>query len=158
MTQYFKHGVLEVTDQLVRARGRSIQLSTIESVDLSRLVFFITLGLLGAVALFGILFVDLLYWYEIILFLLIGAGITYGSFHLGTLTVFTKLTGSAGWPIIGRLTVLREMRSAIEKAMADQARSKVKPRVRYEWPKGSPVASKPDDDDDDDDGQGITIG
>jgi hypothetical protein len=124
MRTYFKHGVLEVTDQFIRARGRSIQLSTVESVDLSRNVLFIGLGFFGALGFFGLVFIDLLYFHEIALSVaLAGVGI-WGATRLGTLSVFTKLTGSSGWPIMGPIKVMQEMRDAIELAISDRDRTR----------------------------------
>ena len=41
---YFQHGRFRVTDDIVRARTRSIQLSTIEGVEVSRPLFAMALA------------------------------------------------------------------------------------------------------------------
>ena len=53
MTQYFKDGRLEVTNQFVKARNRSIQLDTVETVEVSRPLFFMALALCGGLILFA---------------------------------------------------------------------------------------------------------
>lgn len=142
---YYKNGVLEVTSDFVKARGRSIQLSTLESVDLSRNIFLAALGIGGGLALFSITFVDLLWWHEIAFALIVGAGLLFAAWQFGTLTFYSKLTGGKGWQILGRVPELREMRSAVEQALSDREK-RVSARKR-----GGAVTDDSDDDDQEDD-------
>ena len=96
---YFKDGFLEVTSEFVKARTRSIQLATLESVHVSRTLFLGTLALCGGMILFGILFADLLYLHEIALLVGVGAALLWLSWNFGTFTVYSKLTGAKGWAV-----------------------------------------------------------
>lgn len=117
---YFKAGAFSVTSGMVRARTRSIQTSTIESVDVGRPFFWLALaggaGLIGLVIPFG----DLLYPAEIATLAGIGAGALAVTWPIGTLKVFSKLTGDKGWGVVGRVKTLRAMRDAIETALMEQ--------------------------------------
>lgn len=120
-----------MTSRMVRARTRSIQTSTIESVDVGRPFFWLALadgaGLIGLVIPFG----DLLYPAEIAMLAGIGAGALAVTWPIGTLKVFAKLTGDKGWGVIGRMKTLRAMRDAIETALMEQGG---KPAARTSMP------------------------
>lgn len=66
---YFQDGPLLVTSDFLKVRNRSIQLATLESVEISRAIFFGALGSFGLLLLFALAWGDLLYWSEILLFL-----------------------------------------------------------------------------------------
>jgi hypothetical protein len=138
---YFKDGFLEVTSEFVKARTRSIQLSTLESVHVSRTLFLGTLALCGGMILFGILFGDLLYIHEIAFLVIVGAGLLWLAWNFGTFTIYSKLTGSKGWAVTWWIKPLHQMRAAVETALEDQAASKRRAK------KGVAVV---DDDDEDD--------
>lgn len=121
---YFQDGPLLVTSEFLKVRNRSIQLSTLESVEISRAIFFGALGSFGVLALFAFVWGDLLAWYEIVLFLLVGGGGLSLAWKVGSFTAFSKLTGAKGWSVIGWMTTLRKMRAAVENALEDQARLK----------------------------------
>jgi len=120
--QYFQAGQFSVTSAMVRARTRSIQTATIESVDLGRPFFWIALasgiGLAGLAIPFG----DLLYPHELMTFTRIGVGAMIITWPMGSLRVFSKLTGERGWSVLGRMKTLHAMRDAIETALGDQDR------------------------------------
>ena len=119
---YYRSGVWQVTDEFVRARGRSIQISTLESVDVSRKLFFLCLVVGGGFAAFGLIYADLLYPREIIGFIACGLALLFLSWNVATLTIYSKLTGHKGWSITGWAPALMRMRGAIEEAVADRAR------------------------------------
>lgn len=140
---YFKDGFLEVTSEFVKARTRSIQLSTLESVHVNRTLFLGALALCGGMILFGILFGDLLYIHEIALLLIVGAGLLWLSWNFGTFTIYSKLTGSKGWAVTWWIKPLHQMRAAVETALEEQAT--VKRRAK----KGGAVVDDSEDDDED---------
>lgn len=142
---YFQDGPLLVTSEFLKVRNRSIQLSTLESVEISRAIFFGALGSFGVLLLFAMAWGDLLYWSEILLFLALGGSVLYLAWNVGTFTTFSKLTGSKGWSVIGWMTTLRRMRSAVEVALEDQARRR--PGRRH----GGGVVDDHDDDEGADD-------
>jgi hypothetical protein len=117
---YYKSGPLEVTNEFVKARTRSIQLSTLESVDFTRKLFFAALGLCGGLIAFGLMFGDLLYMHEIIIVLALGASGLFLGWNVATLTIYSKLTGQRGWSITGTARAMRDMRGAIETALEDR--------------------------------------
>lgn len=121
---YFRDGFLEVNSEFIKARTRSIQLSTLESVHLHRNLFLGTAALCGSLMLFSLIFFDLLYFYEVILFLAIGGSLLWLSWNLGTFTVYSKLTGDKGWSVTWWIGTLRSMRAAVETALEDQARQR----------------------------------
>lgn len=121
---YFRDGSLEVNSGFVKARTRSIQLATLESVHLHRSLFLGTLGICGGLMLFGVVFFDLLYLHEVALSVAIGAGLLWVSWNLGTFTVHSKLTGAKGWSVTWWMTPLQKMRAAVETALEDQARNR----------------------------------
>lgn len=121
---YFQDGPLLVTSEFLKVRNRSIQLATLESVEISRAIFFGALGSFGVLALFALAWGDLLAWFEMLLFLVIGGGGLALAWNVGTFTTFSKLTGAKGWSVIGWMTTLRRMRTAVETALEDQARRK----------------------------------
>lgn len=122
---YFRDGPLLVTSEFLKVRNRSIQLSTLESVEISRAIFFGALGSFGVLALFALAWGDLLTLYEVALFLVVGGGGLYATWNVGTFTTFSKLTGAKGWSVIGRMATLRQLRAAVETALEDQTRRKV---------------------------------
>jgi len=117
--EYFRHGRYLVTNAMVRARYRSIQLGTVESVELSRPLFLMALAGGGGLLGFGFFFADLLYAHEIILAVLTGAALIAVSWRIGSLRIYSKLTGGKGWTVVGRFPVLRGMRDAVEAALAE---------------------------------------
>lgn len=119
---YFQSGVWQVTDEFVKARGRSIQLSTLESIDLSRKVFFMAAGFGGCLALFALAYVDILTFIEIIVALALAVGALYLSWNVATLTIYSKLTGHKGWSVTGWASSLVQMRAAIEQALEERAK------------------------------------
>ena len=119
---YFQHGRFRVTDDIVRARTRSIQLSTVEGVEVSRPLFAMALAGCAGMAGVSLVFGDLLYWYEIALFLALAAGALYLAWNVGSLRVFSKLTRQKGWAVFWWHAPLRQMREAIETAMEVRAR------------------------------------
>lgn len=121
---YFRDGALEVNSDFVKARTRSIQLSTLESVQLHRSLFLGTVGICGGLMLFGVVFFDLLYLHEVALALAIGGGLLWLSWNLGTFTVHSKLTGAKGWSVTWWMRPLKAMRSAVETALEDQVRNR----------------------------------
>lgn len=123
---YYSNGQWQVTDEFVRARGRSIQISTLESFDVSRKLFFLCLGIGGGFAAFGLIYADLLYTREIVGFVGFGVALLFLSWNVATLTIFSKLTGHKGWAITGWAPSLIRMRAAIEEAVADRARRRDK--------------------------------
>lgn len=120
--EYFREGRFLVTAEIVRARRRSIQLSTIEGIEITRPLFSLAfagcLGLAGA----GLVFGDLLYTHEIALFVGLGAGLIVLAWSVGELRVFSKLTRTKGWALYWWIGTLHRMRDAIEAAMLDRAR------------------------------------
>jgi hypothetical protein len=122
--EYFRHGRFLVTADIVRARQRSIQLSTIEGIEITRPLF--SLAFAGCVGLagIGVVFGDLLYTHEIGLFVAIGVGLIALAWNVGELRVFSKLTRSKGWALYWWIKPLHRMREAIEAAMLDRARPK----------------------------------
>ena len=121
---YFKDGFLEVTSEFVKARTRSIQLSTLESVHVSRTLFLGALALCGGMILFGLLFGDLLYIREIAFLVIVGAGLLWLAWNFGTFTIYSKLTGTRGWAVTWWIKPLHQMRAAVETALEEQATSK----------------------------------
>ncbi|WLS12077.1 hypothetical protein Q9314_28695 (plasmid) [Shinella sumterensis] len=121
---YFKDGFLEVTSEFVKARTRSIQLSTLESVHLNRSLFLGTLGICGGMILFGFTFFDLLYFFEVVFLVGAGAVLLWLSWKVGTFTVYSKLTGAKGWSVTWWMGPLQAMRQAVETALEDQARKR----------------------------------
>lgn len=121
---YFRDGFLEVSSDFVKARNRSIQLSTLESVHLHRSLYLGTVSVCGGLMLFGVVFFDLLYLHEAILALAIGGGLLWLSWNLGTFTVHSKLTGAKGWSVTWWMRPLTAMRLAVETALEDQARQR----------------------------------
>lgn len=120
--RYYKNGPLEVTGEFVKARSRSIQLATLESVDFTRKLFFAALGLCGGMIGFGLAFGDLLYVHEIAALVALGAAGLFLGWNVATLTIYSKLTGQRGWSITGTARAMRDMRGAIETALEDRAR------------------------------------
>jgi hypothetical protein len=114
---YFQEGPFLVTSELVRARGRTIQLSTIETVEIRRRLFLMALGLCAGMAGFAITFGDLLYWYEWMALMGAAAAIIGVSWNLATLSLRSKMTGGQGWAVNGPAPQLTRMREAIEAAM-----------------------------------------
>jgi hypothetical protein len=114
---YFQEGPFLVTSELVRARNRTIQLSTIETVEIRRRLFLMALGLCAGLIGFALTFGDLLYWHEWILMVGLAAAVITISWNLATLSVRSKLTRGQGWSVIGRAPQLARMRNAIEEAM-----------------------------------------
>lgn len=141
---YFKDGFLEVTSEFVKARTRSIQLATLESVHVSRTLFLGTLALCGGMILFGILFADLLYLHEIALLVGVGAALLWLSWNFGTFTVYSKLTGAKGWAVTWWIKPLHSMRAAVETALEDQSASK-----RHRSKKRGSAAHDDEDEDED---------
>lgn len=119
---YYRKGVWQVTDEFVRARGRSIQISTLESVDVSRKLFFLCLSVGGGFVLFGLIYADLLFQREIFGFIGFGLLLLFLSWNVATLTIYSKLTGHKGWAVTGWAPSLIRMRMAIEEALEDRAR------------------------------------
>lgn len=126
--EYFREGRFVVTAEIVRARRRSIQLSTIEGIEITRPLF--SLAFAGCVGLAGIglVFGDLLYPHEIALFTVIGVGMIAVAWSIGELRVFSKLTRNQGWALYWWIGTLHRMREAIEAAMLDRARGSQKPQ------------------------------
>ena len=122
--EYFRHGRFRVTADMVRARTRSIQLSTIEGVEVTRPLFFMALAGGAGLAGLGLIFGDLLYWHEIILFTAFGAAMLTLSWNVGTLRVFSKLTREKGWAVFWWISPLHRMRDAIETAMQERSRGR----------------------------------
>jgi hypothetical protein len=120
MKDYFKRGRLHVTTQFVKARNRSIDLGTVETVEVSRPLFVMGLGLCGGMVVFGLAYGDLLYLGETIAAVTIGAAVLAAAYQIGTLTVFSKLTQRQGFAILGWHKTLRDMRAAIETALEDR--------------------------------------
>lgn len=122
--EYFRHGRFLVTADIVRARTKSIALSTVEGIEVTRPLFLMALaggaGLIG----FGLVFGDLLYLHEIALLSGIGLLGLVLSWNLGSLKVFSKLTRDKGWTVFGWIGPLRRMREAIETAMNDRVRGR----------------------------------
>lgn len=127
---YFKDGFLEVTSEFVKARTRTIQLATLESVHISRTLFLGTLALCGGMILFGLLFADLLYVHEIALLVGIGAALLWLSWNFGTFTVYSKLTGAKGWAVTWWIKPLQSMRAAVETALEDQSAERRRTKKR----------------------------
>ncbi len=140
---YYKKGLFEVTNEFVKARNRSIQISTLESVEMHRRLFHFALGLCACLALFGVIFGDLLYWYEVVLVLLIAAGALYLAWSVATLTIFSKLTGSRGWSVTWWFKDMQDMRAAIESSLEDRTLAYAG-QMRH----GGAVAAHGDGDDD----------
>jgi hypothetical protein len=126
--RYYKNGPLEVTGEFVKARSRSIQLATLESVDFTRKLFFAALGLCGGMIVFGLAFGDLLYGHEIAVLVALGAAGLFLGWNVATLTIYSKLTGQRGWSISGTARAMRDMRNAIETALEDRARRQKRDR------------------------------
>lgn len=118
--EYFRKGRYAVTSGAVRARNRTIQLETIEGVDVGRPIFFMTLAVGGGLLGLGALFGDLLYIGEIAVSAVTAAVLLGASWSIGSLRVYSKLTGEKGWAVLGRFNSLQQMRGAIEAALADQ--------------------------------------
>lgn len=116
---YFQQGQLAVTNEFVKARNRSIQLSTLESVAITRRLFFFALALGGGLLGLGLAFGDLLRPYEIAVMTAIGGGALWLAWNVGTLTIYSKLTGAKGWAVTGWMGPLRAMRAAVENALEE---------------------------------------
>lgn len=142
--EYFNHPRFRVTADIVRARRRSIQLSTIEGVEITRPLFFMALAGCAGVAGVGLVFGDLLYLHEIAIFLLLAGGVMTLAWKVGELRVFSKLTRNKGWAVYWWIDTLHPLRDAIENAMLDRARPKEKHKDREQAP---PPPALPDDDD-----------
>lgn len=126
--QYFQHGRFRVPAEIVRARTRSIQLSTIEGVEITRPLFLLALAGCAGLGGVGLVFGDLLYPHEIALFTAIGVGLITVAWNIGELRVFSKLTRTQGWAVYWWIRPLRRMREAIETAMLDRARPSQAPK------------------------------
>ena len=126
--EYFRHRRFRVTAEIVRGRTRSIQLSTIEGVEITRPLFFLALAGCGGLAGIGLVFGDLLYPYEIGLFVAVGVGLIVLAWQIGELRVFSKLTRTKGWAVYWWIGPLHRMREAIETAMLDRARGSQTPK------------------------------
>ena len=122
-TIFFQNGPLLVTSDFVKARNRSIQLATLESVRVSRPLFLAALALSGGLVGFGLLFGDLLYVREIVFLSSVGLGFLVLAWKVGHLTIYSKLTGAKGWSVIYWVRPLRQMHSAVESALETSARS-----------------------------------
>lgn len=118
--EFYRNGRYVVSSGMVRAWNRSIQLGTIEGVDLTRPLFLMALGGAGGAVGFGLLWGDLLYFPEIAGFVATGIGVLILSWQVGSLRIYSKLTGQKGWSAFGWFTGLRTMRDAIEEALAEQ--------------------------------------
>ncbi len=121
---YFEHGPLVVTNEFVKARNRSIQLATLESVAITRRLFFFALALGGGLLGLGLAFGDLLRLHEIAIMTAIGGGALWLAWNVGTLTIHSKLTGTKGWAVTGWMGPLRAMRAAVETALEERANTK----------------------------------
>lgn len=141
--EYFRHGRLRVTAEMIRARNRSIQLATVEGVEVTRPLFLMALAGCAGLAGLGLVFGDLLYGHEIAALLALGAGAMALSWRVGTLRVFSKLTRDRGWAVLWWIGPLHRMRDAIEAAMEDRARPARPPEAGRPPPRPS---SPPDDD------------
>lgn len=120
--EYFREGRFLVTADIVRARRRSIQLSTIEGIEITRPLFSLAFAGCFGLAGVGLVFGDLLYTHEVALFVAIGAGLVGLAWSVGELRVFSKLTRTKGWALYWWIGTLHRMRDAIEAAMLDRAR------------------------------------
>lgn len=125
--EYFRHGRFRVTEDIVRARTKSIQLSTIEGVEVNRPLFFMALAVCAGLAGISIVWGDILFAGEIALFLAIAAGVIVLAWNVGSLRVFSKLTRDKGWAVVWWIKPLRQMRDAIETAIEDKARGRTRP-------------------------------
>lgn len=122
--EYFRQGRFLVTADIVRARRRSIQLSTIEGIEITRPLFSLAFaGCLGLAGI-GLVFGDLLYLHEIVLCVVLGLVFIAIAWSVGELRVFSKLTRNKGWALYWWIGTLHRMREAIETAMLDRARGK----------------------------------
>jgi hypothetical protein len=81
-------------------------------------------------ALFGLLFADLLYVHEIALLIGIGAALLWLSWNFGTFTVYSKLTGAKGWAVTWWIKPLESMRTAVETALEDQSENRRRSKKR----------------------------
>lgn len=122
--EYFRHGRFRVTEDIVRARTKSIQLSTIEGVEVHRPLFFLAMAGCAGLAGLSLVFGDLLYFSEIVFFLALAGGLILLAWNVGSLRVFSKLTREKGWAVIWWIKPLHRMREAIEAAMEDRARGR----------------------------------
>ena len=120
--EYFRHGIYVVTNVSVQALNKSIQLDTIEGVSVARPLFFMSAGVAVGLLGLGLLYADLLWLHEIAFSLLLGGALLWASWLVGTLRVYSKLTGEKGWSMIGPFATLQQMRGAIERAISDQNR------------------------------------
>lgn len=122
--EYFRQGRFLVTADIVRARRRSIQLSTIEGIEITRPLFFLALAGCAGIAGIGLVFGDLLYLHEIAILVVLGVGMIGLAWNIGELRVFSKLTRNKGWALYWWIKPLYQMREAIEAAMLDRSRSR----------------------------------
>lgn len=140
--EYFRHGRFRVTEDIVRARTKSIQLSTIEGVEVNRPLFFLALAGCAGLAGLSLVFGDLLYFSEIVFFLVLAAALILLAWNVGSLRVFSKLTREKGWGVVWWIKPLHRMRDAIETAMEDRARGRSH-RAEVPPPPAPPVRPTP---------------
>ncbi len=143
--EYFRHGLFRVTGNFIKARNRSIKLEQVESVELSRPLFLFALASGGSLAATGLVYGDLLYTGEIIGAVAFGVLMFVLAWNVGTLKVYTKLTGAKGWAVTWWHRPLRSMRTAIEEAL--EARHAARRAARRA---GGGAATDEDDEDEDD--------
>jgi hypothetical protein len=145
--EYFRHGRFRVTEDMVRARTRSIQLSTIEGVEVTRPLAMLALTGCAGLAGLGVAFGDLLYPGEIAFALTLAAGLIVLAWNVGTLRVFSKLTRDKGWGVVWWIAPLRRMRDAIETAIEDRGRRRPRPEhPAAPYPAPPPRPPVPDSD------------
>jgi hypothetical protein len=146
--EYFRHGRFRVTEDMVRARTKSIQLSTIEGVEVTRPLAMLALAGCTGLAGLGIVFGDLLYPGEIAFALILAALMILLAWNTGTLRVFSKLTRDRGWGVVWWIRPLHRMRDAIEAAIEDRSRPRrssppPQPPLSH---RALPQVAEPDDD------------
>jgi len=125
--EYFRHGRFRVTEDMVRARTKSIQLSTIEGVEVTRPLAMLALAGCTGLAGLGVVFGDLLYPGEIAFAFGLAALMILLAWNTGTLRVFSKLTRDRGWGVVWWIRPLHRMRDAIETAIEDRSRPRRSP-------------------------------
>lgn len=120
--EYFRHGRFRVTNEFIRARNRSIQLGTVEGVEVTRPLFHLVAAGCTGLAGLGLAFGDLLYPGEIGVMVALGGGGILLFWNIGALRVFSKLTREKGWTVYWWISPLRRMRDAIETAIEERGR------------------------------------
>ena len=117
----YRSGVLSVTAQMLRFRGRRYRLSKIENTILTRPLFIIATGFANLFIAATLFNNDILYLSETIILLIISIGIMLATWPIGTLRIETRTLSASGASITWLHKDLAKAQEAIEElTMSDE--------------------------------------